>query len=104
MKTINAPKPRPLIEQYRYVYRSLLPNTILLRRLGDFYEAFDDCAKLAAEILCLTLTKRNEVLMAGIVCHTKDASIKALNESGYNVAILDKLGNGNVTLTEYFRA
>ena len=48
----------PLMQQYREI-KSRHPQTILFFRMGDFYEMFEDDAKLAARELGLTLTSRN---------------------------------------------
>jgi len=60
----------PLMQQYRDI-KARYPQTILFFRMGDFYEMFEDDAKLAARELGLTLTSRNnggaaEVPLAGV--------------------------------------
>ena len=51
----------PMMQQYQGIRRTLTPDTILLFRLGDFYEMFFEDAKRASAVLNLALTKRNEV-------------------------------------------
>ncbi|NOX18776.1 MAG: hypothetical protein GXO87_10915, partial [Chlorobi bacterium] len=47
----------PLMTQY-FKIKSEHPDTILLFRVGDFFETFDEDAKLASKVLGITLTKR----------------------------------------------
>ena len=53
----------PMMQQYQSIRRSLPADTLLLFRLGDFYEMFFDDAKEASAILNVALTKRNQVPM-----------------------------------------
>jgi DNA mismatch repair protein MutS len=48
----------PMMQQYFDVKRSLPSNTLLLFRLGDFYEMFHEDAEIGAQLLGITLTKR----------------------------------------------
>lgn len=65
-------------------------EAILLFRLGDFYEAFYADACLISKELELTLTKRQEVPMAGIPHHTIEAYIDKLVSKGFRVAIAEQ--------------
>ena len=56
----------PMMQQYFEVKRGLPKDTLLLFRLGDFFELFFDDAVVASRILGLTLTKRQEHPMAGM--------------------------------------
>ena len=56
--TAVTPPETPLMQQYRDI-KARHPQTILFFRMGDFYEMFEDDAKLAARELGLTLTSRN---------------------------------------------
>src|SRR3984893_16787174 len=56
----------PMMQQYQSIRRTLPANTLLLFRLGDFYELFFEDAKLAAELLNVALTKRNGMPMCGV--------------------------------------
>jgi DNA mismatch repair protein MutS len=69
------------------------PSGILLFRLGDFYEAFYEDAKLLSKVLDLTLTKRQDVPMAGIPSHTCETYIDRLVGKGYRVAIAEQIGD-----------
>ena len=71
-------------------------DAILLFRLGDFYEMFFDDAKLASEVLDLTLTGRDCGLeqrapMCGVPYHAVDGYISKLIAQGYKVAICEQL-------------
>ncbi|HET7094184.1 MAG TPA: hypothetical protein VFI22_11910, partial [Thermomicrobiales bacterium] len=86
----------PLRRQYLQIKRRF-PDTILLFRLGDFYETFDDDARLAADILDIVLTGRDmgkgvRVPMAGIPHHAADSHIARLVAAGHKVAVCEQLG------------
>jgi len=72
------------------------PDTILLWRLGDFYEAFEDDAKLLAAELDVTLTRRgfgkntSEIPMAGVPYHAVENYVARLLQLGYRVAIAEQ--------------
>ena len=85
-----APKLTPMMQQYLEVRRGLAKDTILLFRLGDFYEMFYDDAKDAARILGVTLTKRQDYPMAGIPFHAADTYLPKLLAAGRKVAICDQ--------------
>jgi DNA mismatch repair protein MutS len=69
------------------------PETILLFRLGDFYEAFYEDAEVLAKELDLTLTKRQEIPMAGVPHHMGDTYIDRLVAKGYRVSIAEQMEN-----------
>ncbi len=81
----------PMFKQYNEVKGKLAPGTIVLFRLGDFFEMFDDDAKIASNILGLTLTARHERPMAGMPAHALDAYVKRLLDAGKKVAVCDQL-------------
>ena len=80
----------PMMQQYFDVKRGLPPNTMLLFRLGDFYEMFFADAELASRLLGITLTKRQETPMAGIPFHAADNYVTKLLAAGKKVAICDQ--------------
>ena len=80
-----------MMEQYLKVRRGLPPNTLLLFRLGDFYELFQEDAKEGASILGITLTQRNGMPMAGIPYHAADNYIGKLLAAGKKVGICDQM-------------
>ncbi len=84
----------PLWKQYLDVKRQY-PDTIVLFRLGDFYETFEDDAKLVARELEIVLTGRpiakgRRVPMAGIPFHALENYLAKLIGKGYHVAICDQ--------------
>jgi DNA mismatch repair protein MutS len=87
----SAPeKLTPMMQQYFEVKRGLPRDTILLFRLGDFYEMFFDDAAVASKLCGLTLTKRGETPMAGIPHHAADNYISKLLAAGKKIAICDQ--------------
>lgn len=72
-------------------------NAILLFRLGDFYEAFHEDAILLSKELELTLTKRQEIPMAGIPYHTSESYIDKLVSKGFRVAIAEQMEDPKTT-------
>lgn len=81
----------PMMQQYQGIRRTLTPDTILLFRLGDFYEMFFEDAKRAAAVLNLALTKRNEVPMCGIPFHAAEGYLRKLVGAGMRVAVCDQV-------------
>jgi DNA mismatch repair protein MutS len=84
-------KETPMQRQYREFRDKLAEGTILLFRLGDFYEVFGHDAEVAAKVLGLTLTKRHETPMAGLPHHAAPAYVNRLLAAGWKVAICDQL-------------
>jgi DNA mismatch repair protein MutS len=80
----------PMMRQYFEVKRGLSRDTLLLFRLGDFYELFFDDAIVASRVLGLTLTKRQDHPMAGLPHHAADTYIAKLLAAGKKVAICDQ--------------
>ena len=90
---MSAPKLTPMMRQYQDIRRELPPNTLLLFRLGDFYEMFFDDAREASSVLNVALTKRNDVPMCGVPYHSARAYVAKLVEAGKRVAICDQVGD-----------
>ena len=85
----------PLMQQYRDI-KARHPHTILFFRMGDFYEMFEDDAKLAARELGLTLTSRNnggaaEVPLAGVPVKAATEYLRRLIAKGHRVAICEQV-------------
>src|SRR5438477_3858408 len=85
-----ADAPTPMLRQYRRLRASVPPDTLLLFRLGDFYELFFDDAKEASGLLNLALTHRNSVPMCGMPYHAAQGYIAKLIQAGRRVAICDQ--------------
>jgi DNA mismatch repair protein MutS len=81
-----------MMKQYHAIRRELPPHTIMLFRLGDFYEMFGDDAKEAASIINVALTKRGEMPMCGVPYHAARGYIEKLIAHGKRVAICDQVG------------
>ena len=79
-----------MMQQYAEVKRGLPPGTLLLFRLGDFFEMFNEDAAAASRLLGLTLTRRQDVPMAGIPHHALDNYVNRLLAAGRKVAICDQ--------------
>ena len=87
----------PMMQQYLRI-KELHPDCILFFRLGDFYEMFNEDAKLASRELELTLTSRDRgkpedqrTPMCGVPYHSADAYIARLIAKGYKVAICEQM-------------
>jgi len=86
----EAQKLTPMMQQYFEVKRALPRDTLLLFRLGDFYELFFDDAVVASRLLGLTLTKRQDYPMAGLPHHASETYIGKLLAAGRKVAVCDQ--------------
>jgi len=85
----------PLMQQHRAI-KQKYPDAVLLFRVGDFYETFGGDAIIAAKVLGITLTKRNNGAasaseLAGFPHHSLDTYLHKLVRAGYRVAICDQL-------------
>lgn len=85
----------PLMQQHRAI-KQKYPDAILLFRVGDFYETFEEDAIIASQVLGITLTKRNSGAataseLAGFPHHALDTYLHKLVKAGYRVAICDQL-------------
>ena len=87
----------PMRRQYHEI-KARNQDCILFFRLGDFYEMFDDDARLAAKELDLTLTTRDrgkpkeeQTPMCGVPYHSVDSYIARLVQRGYKVAICEQM-------------
>jgi DNA mismatch repair protein MutS len=85
----------PIRRQYLRI-KQQYPKAIVLFRLGDFYETFDEDARLASRELEIVLTSRgmgkgHKVPMAGIPYHALDNYLARLISRGYKVAICEQV-------------
>jgi len=85
----------PLMRQYHAI-KQQVPNTLLMFRLGDFYELFYDDAVTAARELEITLTSRNKekgqaIPMCGVPYHAAEGYLSRLIQKGYRVAVCDQM-------------
>ena len=85
----------PIRQQYLRIKKKY-PETIVFFRLGDFYETFDEDARITSKELEIVLTSRemgkgNKIPMAGIPYHAVDNYLAKLINRGYKVAICEQL-------------
>ena len=91
----------PLRRQYLEV-KARHPDAIVLFRLGDFYETFDEDARTAAAELDIVLTGRDmgkgqRVPMAGVPAHALEGYLARLIRRGYKVAICEQVSDPAVS-------
>ncbi len=87
----------PVRAQYLKIKRQY-PDAILLFRLGDFYETFDEDARIVSEVCNIVLTSRpvgkgQRVPLAGVPHHSLEAYLAKLIAAGYKVAICEQLSD-----------
>jgi len=87
----------PLMTQF-YKIKEENPDTILLFRVGDFFETFAEDAKTASKVLGITLTKRangkaTHVALAGFPHHAIDTYLPKLVRAGFRVAVCEQVEN-----------
>lgn len=85
----------PMLRQYRQI-KGRYPDALVLYRLGDFYELFEEDAKIAARELDLVLTSRRfgkglRLPMCGVPYRTVTSYIGRLIERGHKVALVEQL-------------
>lgn len=85
----------PLMKQYNAI-KAKYPGTVLLFRVGDFYETFGEDAITVSGILDIVLTKRangsaSEIELAGFPHHSLDNYLPRLVRAGQRVAVCDQL-------------
>ena len=93
-------KETPLMKQYNQI-KAKHPQALLLFRVGDFYETFGEDAIIAAKILGIVLTNRNnggsKLELAGFPHHSLDTYLPKLVRAGQRVAICDQLEDPKMT-------
>ncbi|WPV69829.1 DNA mismatch repair protein MutS [Chitinophaga sp. LS1] len=85
----------PLMQQHKAI-KTRYPDAVLLFRVGDFYETFNEDAVIASKVLGIVLTKRangsaSYVDLAGFPHHSLDTYLHKLVKAGYRVAVCDQL-------------
>ncbi len=85
---------KQLIKQYQSI-KTKYPDAIVLFRISDFYETFNDDAKIAAKQLGICLTEINDIAsiktIARLPFQSVDIALQKLVKAGYRVAICDQL-------------
>ena len=95
------PAETPMMKQYNEM-KAQYPDALLLFRMGDFYESFNDDAIEVSGILGITLTKRahgaaSEMNLAGFPYHALDVYLPKLIRAGKRIAICEQLENPKLT-------
>ena len=80
-----------MMQQWHEIRAKLADDTLLMFRLGDFYEIFKQDAEWGAKLLGITLTHRHGMPMAGIPFHAADGYIQKLLDQGIKIAICDQV-------------
>ncbi len=98
----SAPE-TPLMKQYNAI-KAKYPDALLLFRVGDFYETFNEDAVKTAQILGIVLTKRgagspSETELAGFPYHSLESYLPKLVRAGMRVAICDQLEDPKLAKT-----
>jgi len=93
----SPPSHTPMMQQYLRI-KAQYPDTLMLYRMGDFYELFYDDAERAAKLLNITLTKRGQsagkpIPMAGVPFHAVDNYLAKLVKLGESIVICDQIGD-----------
>ncbi|MGZ8190293.1 MAG: DNA mismatch repair protein MutS [Methylococcaceae bacterium] len=87
----------PMMQQFMRI-KSEYPDNLLFYRMGDFYELFFDDARIASQLLDITLTSRGQsgglpIPMAGIPYHAAEGYLAKLLRNGQSVAICEQIGD-----------
>ena len=95
MTKIDKTKYTPMMRQYLEIKENY-PDTLVLYRLGDFYELFFNDAIVASKELDIVLTGRDagmkdRVPMCGVPYHAIDSYLDRLTSKGYKVAIVEQV-------------
>lgn len=87
---VPDPRDTPAMRQY-YRFKRAHPECVLLFRIGDFYEMFDDDAVTVSKAIGLTLTRRTEgVPMCGMPHHQLENYLRKLLDRGFRVAVCEQ--------------
>ncbi|WP_239079776.1 DNA mismatch repair protein MutS [Candidatus Karelsulcia muelleri] len=83
----------PLMKQYNEI-KNKFPNSIVLFKVGDFYEIFGKDARKCSKVLNIVLTKRHkksDIELAGFPHHSINNYLPKLIKAGFKIAICDEL-------------
>ena len=95
MNKIDKNKSTPVMKQFWNI-KEKNKDCIILFRMGDFYETFENDAKITSKILGIALTKRSNgaassVALAGFPYHSLDQYLHKLLKEGHKVAICEQV-------------
>ncbi len=93
---LDTSKHTPMMAQYLAI-KAQHPDTLVLYRMGDFYELFFDDAVKAAKLLDITLTQRgqsngNPIKMAGVPFHSVEGYLAKLVKLGESAVLVEQVG------------
>ncbi len=86
----------PMMRQYQEI-KQQHQDSVLLFRMGDFYEMFHNDAEEVSRLLNLTLTRRQGVPMAGIPYHALQNYLRRLLQAGKRLAICEQIEQAQVS-------
>jgi DNA mismatch repair protein MutS len=89
------PRETPAMQQY-YRFKRQHPSCVLMFRIGDFYEMFDEDAVKVTQAIGLTLTQRTEGMpMCGVPYHQLETYLRRLILAGFRVAVCEQLADAS---------
>lgn len=89
------PRETPAMQQY-YRFKRAHPGCVLMFRIGDFYEMFDEDAVAVSKAIGLTLTQRTEGMpMCGVPFHQLETYLRRLILAGFRVAVCEQLADAS---------
>ncbi len=93
-KAAKAAEETPLMRQY-LAQKARIPEAVLLYRMGDFFETFNEDAQTVSRVLGITLTSRGNgaagrVPLAGFPHHQLERYLPMLVRAGYKVAVCEQ--------------
>lgn len=89
-ETTPAKRPISIEKQFKEMKKKH-PDALLIFRVNDYYELFNEDAEKAAELLQITITKRGKKMIAGFPHHALDAYVRKLTKAGVRVAVCEQL-------------
>ncbi|PRC92128.1 DNA mismatch repair protein MutS [Solimicrobium silvestre] len=94
---VEDAKHTPMMQQYLRI-KADYPDTLVLYRMGDFYELFFEDAEKASRLIGITLTQRGSsggtpIKMAGVPYHSIDGYLAKLIKLGESIAICEQIGD-----------
>lgn len=89
-ETTPAKRPISIEKQFKEMKKKY-PDALLIFRVNDYYELFNEDAEKAAELLQITITKRGKKMVAGFPHHALDAYVRKLTKAGVRVAVCEQL-------------
>lgn len=89
-ESTTAKRPISIEKQFKEMKKKH-PDALLIFRVNDYYELFNEDAEKAAELLQITITKRGKKMVAGFPHHALDAYVRKLTKAGVRVAVCEQL-------------